>query len=123
MTRLVHSYCGLKQTEVESKSKSKASEEDRYLRQKGSLNVVKLISKNLIIVLAELTNKIYDTANDLLPFLVLTETGYLTAAGRVASVLLIDLFETYPHHLTSLLNFGASVTYKLIKKILLLMPT
>lgn len=116
LTRLVHSYCGLKQTEVESKSKSKASEEDRYLRQKGSLNVVKLISKNLIIVLAELTNKIYDTANDLLPFLVLTETGYLTAAGRVASVLLIDLFETYPHHLTSLLNFGASVTYKLIKK-------
>lgn len=116
LTRLVHSYCGLKQTEVESKSKSKASEEDHNLRQRGSLNVFKLISKNLIIVLAKLTNKIYDTANDLLPFLTLTDTGYLTAAGRVASVLLIDLFETYPHHLTSLLNFGATVTYKSIKK-------
>lgn len=116
LTRLVHVYCTTKQPEGESKGKAKATEDNEKLKQKGSLNLFKLISKNLIVVLGKLTNKIYDTANDLFPYLTLTDDGYLTAPGRAASVLLIDLFETYPHHLTSLLNFGATLAYKLIKK-------
>lgn len=116
LTRLIHAYCNLKDNEGDTKNKAKAIEDNEKFRLMGSLNLFKLISRNLIIVLGKLTNKIYDTANDLFPYLTLTDNGHLSFSGKAASVVLIDLFENYPHHLTSLLSFGATVAYKLIKK-------
>lgn len=116
LTRLIHELCKTQSGEGETKGKSKDANSSESIKQKMSLNLIKLLSRDIVIVLEKLPNKIYDTANDLFPYLEVNDLGELSIPGKAASVVLIDLFENYPHHLTSLLNFGATVAYKLLKK-------
>ncbi|KAL6024330.1 hypothetical protein ACNR90_000279 [Candidozyma auris] len=116
LTRLIHELCKTQSSEGETKGKSKDANSSESIKQKMSLNLIKLLSRDIVIVLEKLPNKIYDTANDLFPYLEVNDLGELSIPGKAASVVLIDLFENYPHHLTSLLNFGATVAYKLLKK-------
>jgi hypothetical protein len=69
------------------------------------LNLFKLLSRNLILIFAKLSTKIYDFANKL-----------LNQLNQVSIIILIDLFEIYPNSLVSLLNFSALQIYKLLKK-------
>lgn len=104
-----------------SKGKSKVKEvsdesDIENVEDKLSLNVYKLVSKNLIQVLAQLPTKTYDFANTLLNHLSLNEAGSLPSIAKVSIILLIDLFETYPNSLNSLVSFSVNQIYKIIKK-------
>ncbi|CAN3376453.1 hypothetical protein DIURU_000115 [Diutina rugosa] len=72
----------------------------------ASPNEVKLLSRNLVSVFGHLPTKIYDFANQLL--------NKLDQNGAV--IMLIDLFETFPSNLGSLVNFSVQQIYKLLKK-------
>lgn len=104
-----------------SKGKAKSKEtndtsDTESAESKLSLNVYKLISKNLILVLAQLPTKTYDFANALLNHLNLNESGNLPPIAKASIILLIDLFETYPNSLNSLVSFSVNQIYKIIKK-------
>ena len=101
------------------KTKSKETNDTSDIESaesKLSLNVYKLISKNLILVLAKLPTKTYDFANALLNHLNLNELGNLPPIAKASIILLIDLFETYPNSLNSLVSFSVNQIYKIIKK-------
>lgn len=118
LTRLTYVFCPTKsEADVEKENKSKTEKKEVTIpKEKCSLNVAKLLSRNLVLVLAKLTNKIYDIANHLLSYLALGPNDSLLPSGKVASIILIDIFEHYPHHLSSLFSFSTSLTYKIIKK-------
>lgn len=72
-----------------------------------SSNSVKLLSRNIVLLLQKFPNKIYDFANNQLNRLELPH----------AIVLLIDLFETFPSNLTLLITFSVQQIYKALKKL------
>lgn len=112
LTQLVAVFCGPK-TDDKSKAKTPVSDE---LLLKSSLNLFRLLSRNIVTVLEKLPNKVFDTANDLIGHLVVDENGNLSVSGHVASIVLIDIVEHYPQHLTSLINFAATHIYKILKR-------
>lgn len=104
-----------------SKGKGKPKEVEETsnnvnIEDKVSMNLYKLASRNLILVLAQLPTKTYDIANTLLNYLNVNESGELTSIAKVSIIFLIDLFETYPNSLNSLISFSVSQIYKIIKK-------
>lgn len=78
-----------------------------------SLNLYKLVSRNLNLIFNRLPTKVYDMANLLLNQL---NESDLLPKGQIATILLIDLFESFPNSLVSILNFSASQIYKILKK-------
>ncbi|KAG5421112.1 hypothetical protein I9W82_000202 [Candida metapsilosis] len=86
------------------------------LKVQSSLNVFKLVSRNLVMVLRVLSSKIYDTANSLLNDVYLDEHGNLSQLSKVAIIILIDLFEHFPSQLGSLISFCVAQIYKILKK-------
>ncbi|SGZ51038.1 CIC11C00000005334 [Sungouiella intermedia] len=114
---LVQVFCDPKLASEDGKVDSKGlSAASILLLPKKSHTLFALLSRNLINVLAKLPNKVYDTANNLLPFLVVDENGCLYVSGQLASVLLIDVLEHYPSQLPALINFAATSLYKILKK-------
>ncbi|RLV91657.1 AP-1 accessory protein LAA1 [Spathaspora sp. JA1] len=77
-----------------------------------SLTLYRLVSRNLVLVLTKLSSKIYDVTNGLLNNL--QEDINITV--NVSILLLVDLFETFPHQLGSLISFSTNLIYKIIKK-------
>lgn len=117
LIRLVEVFCNPKLTSEDGKVDARAlAAASAELSDKKSHAIFALLSRNLISVLAKLPNKVYDTANNLLPFLVVDENGSLHASGQLASVLLIDILEHYPSHLPALINYAATTLHKLVKK-------
>ncbi|KAI5955460.1 hypothetical protein KGF57_003592 [Candida theae] len=82
----------------------------------SSLNVFKLVSRNLVMVLRILSSKIYDVANQLLNDVHLDEQSNLRSSSKVAIIILIDLFEHFPSQLGSLNSFCVAQIYKILKK-------
>lgn len=109
LNELIRIILGPKSTD--NKGKDAESAADR----KFSPNVARLLSRNVTNVLKHLPSKIYDLANELSGHLTLEENGRLTGAGRLASIVLIDIFENYPLQISSLTNFIAGQLYKMIK--------
>lgn len=117
LIRLVEVFCNPKLTTEGGKVDTKAlAAVSADISAKKSHAIYALLSRNLISVLAKLPNKVYDTANNLLPFLVVDDNGCLYASGQLASVLLIDIFEHYPTYLPALINFAATTLHKIVKK-------
>lgn len=87
-----------------------------FYQDEISLNIFKLISKNLVLIFHELSNKIFDFTNGLLNHLNLNDLGELSPIAKGSIVILIDLFETYPNSLNSLINFSITQIYKILKK-------
>ncbi|QBM89731.1 hypothetical protein METSCH_D08130 [Metschnikowia aff. pulcherrima] len=81
-----------------------------------SLNVVKMLSKNLSSVLEKLPSKVYDLANTLLGEIVTDDDGRLTLSGKIACVVLTDIFDLYPLQVASLIGFATTQLYKIVKK-------
>lgn len=114
LTRLISVFCEAKASnEEKNKKKEPVSEE---LKLKSSLNLFRLLSRNLVEVLSKLPNKVYDTANGLIGHLAVDENGALPPGGQLASILLIDIVEHYPQLVSSLINFAANHIYKILKK-------
>ncbi|KAI5968799.1 hypothetical protein CANMA_002235 [Candida margitis] len=82
----------------------------------SSMNVFKLVSRNLVLVLRVLTSKTYDMANSLLNDVNLDEHGSLRQSSKVAINILIDLFDHFPSQLGSLISFCVAQIYKILKK-------
>lgn len=102
-----------------SKGKSKRKlEVDEVSKSKheNSLNLYKLVSRNLIGILQKLPNKVYDTANTLLSHLSVEETGNMSEACECVTIMLIDIIEAFPGSLSSLLGYTISQIYKILKK-------
>lgn len=81
-----------------------------------SLNVARLLSKNLTIALSHHPNKSNEIANDLLSYITLDEKGGVPACGQMACIVLVNLVDAYPLQMSSLINFAVSQVYKLLKK-------
>lgn len=81
-----------------------------------SLNMVRLLSRVIVGVLAELPNKVYDTANGLIGHLAVGDGGSVPVSAQVACLVLTDIVEAYPHQISSLLNYAANQLYRLLKK-------
>ena len=119
LNRLIKVFCdGEPDTTDKNKNKTQeaASSEAKETASEFSSALIKLLSRNLVCVLKKLPNKIYDTANNLLPFVTVDEHGGLSESGQAATIVLIDVFENFPHHLSSLVNFAATQLYKILKK-------
>ncbi|KAG7192405.1 uncharacterized protein KQ657_001804 [Scheffersomyces spartinae] len=71
-------------------------------------NVYKLVSQNVALCMAQQPSCVYDFANSLL--------GHISEEPCIANVILIDLFERFPHNLGSLVTFTVAQIYKLLKK-------
>lgn len=119
LTRLINVFCDTR-PEMLEKGKSKQHEMANSISPEVagqfSVSVFTLLSRNLVSVLTALPNKVYDTANNLLPYITVDESGDLTLSGEVASIVLISVFEHFPNHLTALINFTATQLYKILKK-------
>lgn len=117
LTQLVEKFNVSSPSKTKNKSKDATETgETSQETDKLSLNIFKLVSRNLILVFASAPNKVYNFANGLLNHLVLTDNSELSSIGRIAVILLIDLFEAYPNSLNSLINFSATQIYKVLKK-------
>lgn len=95
---------------------SPAANDYKSLDEKLSSNLFKLVSRNLILVFAKIPNKIYDFTNGLLNHLYVNDWGQFPPIAKLSTLLLIDLFETYPNSLNSLINFSVNQIYKILKK-------
>lgn len=117
LIRLVGVFCDPKLVGADGKidSKSQGGAPNDASDEKSHA-VFALLSRNIVNVLGKLPTKIYDTANNLLPFLVVDDKGSLHASGQLASIVLIDILNHYPSHLPALINFAATVLYKIVKK-------
>lgn len=73
--------------------------------------LIRLLSRNVVLLLGHIPTKAYDFANEMLNHL---EAG--GAAPRVAAVILTDLFDTFPNQLNSLVSYLVGLIYKIIKK-------
>lgn len=119
VTRLINMFCDTRPEAVEkgkSKQQEVANSVSPEVAGQFSAAVFTLLSRTLVTVLRALPNKVYDTANNLLPYLSVDENGDLSLSGQVASIILIDVFEHFPHHVSSLINFAATQLYKILKK-------
>lgn len=117
LIRLIEVFCDPKLVSADGRIDSKAlAAASGEVSQRKSHAIFTLISRNLISVLAKLPNKVYDTANNLIPFLVVDENGNMQTSGQLASIVLIDVLEHFPSHLPALINFAATHLYKIIKK-------
>ncbi|KAK6456322.1 uncharacterized protein RJT20DRAFT_128177 [Scheffersomyces xylosifermentans] len=107
---------------VEAPTKSKKvkdateSEANALLADKLSLNIFRLVSRNLVLIFVHLPTKVYDMANSLLNNLTLNDSGELSPISEISIVILIDLYEGYPNSLSSLVNYSVTQIYKIIKK-------
>lgn len=81
-----------------------------------SLNCIKLLSRNLVLVLSKLPTKVHDFANDLLNFIIIQDESSISPISKLSIVILIDLFESFPNSLGSLVSFTVSQIYKVLKK-------
>lgn len=99
------------------KNKGKESPETdvEKLSDKLSLNIFKLVSRNLVLIFHHLPTKVYDFTNSLLNYLQI-DANEVTPLMQISIVILIDLFETFPNSLSSLINFSVTQIYKIIKK-------
>ena len=86
------------------------------LKLSNSLNLYKLVSKNLVLILHELPSKVFDIANGLLSFVSLNENGELDVITEVSIIVLIDLFDAFPNSLGSIIGFAVNQIFKIIKK-------
>ncbi|KAK6462705.1 hypothetical protein DFJ63DRAFT_286860 [Scheffersomyces coipomensis] len=84
------------------------------LRLKVSLNLIRLLSRNLTSILTHLPTKIYDIANNLLNNINELQLSY--PIFDVSVIVLIDLYESFPNSLGSLTNYSVSQIYKIFKK-------
>lgn len=117
LIRIIEVFCDPKLVSNEGKIDSKTlAAVPVEITQNASHAIFTLLSRNLIGVLAKLPNKVHDTANNLFPFLVVDDNGNLYASGQLASIVLIDILEHYPSHVPALVNFAATVLYKIVKK-------
>lgn len=117
LIRLIGVFCDAKLVGADGKIDAKAQKNNSVdVSSEKSHAVFALLSRNIVSVLAKLPNKIYDTANNLLPFLAVDENGDLHPSGQLASVVLIDILGHYPSHLPALINFAANLLYKIVKK-------
>ena len=91
-------------------------ESDKQEQKHGSLAVSKMLARNLVVVLSELPLKVYDYTNGLLNYINLNDSGTLAVSSTAAIILLTDIFESFPASLTSLINFSATLIYKILKK-------
>lgn len=119
LTRLINVFCDTR-PEALDKGKSKQQEMGKpvppEVASQFSISLFALLSRNLVTVLTAIPNKVYDTANNLLPYLTVDENGDLSLSGQVASTVLISVFEHFPNHLSALINFAATQLYKILKK-------
>lgn len=83
---------------------------------KSSIIVSKILANNLVIVLTHLPLKVYDYTNNLLNYVVLNDSGELSATAYAAVIILSSIFESFPASITSLINFSATQIYKILKK-------
>lgn len=81
-----------------------------------SLNCIKLLSRNLVLVLSKLPTKVHDFANDLLNFITIQDESSISPITKLSIIILIDLFENFPNSLGSLVSFTVSQVYKILKK-------
>lgn len=119
LTRLINVFCDTKPEEIEkgkSKQQGQSNPVSPEVAGQFSYSLFSLLSRTLVTVLAALPNKVYDTANNLLRHITVDEFGNLSLSGLVASIILIDVFEQFPHHVSSLINFAATQLYKILKK-------
>lgn len=82
----------------------------------SSMNIFRLVSRNLVLVLRVQTSKVYDMANLLLNDVYLDEHGNLRQLSKVAIIILIDLFDHFASQLGSLISFSVAQIYKILKK-------
>lgn len=101
-----------------NKSKGKESDikENKISKVRGSANLYRLISRNLIMVFSLMQNKIFDFVNNLTNQLVLNEENELSEMSKLAIIILIDIFEAYPNSLNSIVGYCIGQIYKIIKK-------
>lgn len=122
LTKIVDRFNVQPPAKTSKLSKSQPNDESpeaieyRSLDEKLSTNVFKLLSSNLILIFAKIPNKIYDFANELLNHLYVNDLGQFPPIARLSTLLLIDLFESYPNSLNSLINFSINQIYKILKK-------
>ncbi|ODV77647.1 uncharacterized protein CANTADRAFT_27360 [Suhomyces tanzawaensis NRRL Y-17324] len=103
--------------ETPTRPKAKVVEPDAERREeKLSSNIYKLVSRNLMIIFTSLTNKVHDFTNNLLNHLQVSESGELPPISKISIKILIDLFDTFPNSLGSIVNFSANQIYKILKK-------
>lgn len=116
LMQLVQIFCKPSLPGSDGKIDTKPQPESPDLAENESHVVFALLSRNIVAVLAKLPNKVYDTANNLFPFLVVSDDGELSPSGQLATVVLIDILEHHPTHLPALINFAATLLYKILKK-------
>lgn len=105
--------------EPPARKKGKEAQEEvsgTDIQQHVSSNLFKLISRNFVFVFNKLPTKVYDVANGLLNHLQLNSNNELDPIAQLAIVVLIDLYESFPHSLGSLINFSINQIYKILKK-------
>ncbi|KAI5963639.1 uncharacterized protein KGF55_002519 [Candida pseudojiufengensis] len=109
-----------KQRDLNPKQTSKNKKSDQTVSIKEndstSINVFKLASRNLVIILQSLQSKTYDIANQFLNDLHLDDQNELSVVSKTSIVFLIDLFDHFPGQLGSLISFSTSQIYKILKK-------
>lgn len=71
-------------------------------------NIYKLVSQNVVLCMTRQPAKVYDFGNSLL--------GHISEETSIANVVLIDLFDRFPHNLGSLVTFTVAQIYKTLKK-------
>lgn len=115
LNTIVEKFGGIAQDNGGGKKSKTPEPNEDVSKDIRSSNLYKLISRNYVLVLAKLTTKIYDVANNLLNRLVLTSSE-LSSIANLATIVLIDLFENYPNSLGALINFSVNQIYKILKK-------
>ncbi|CCE87024.1 Piso0_005558 [Millerozyma farinosa CBS 7064] len=114
---LIEKYHSIEDKADNDGSKSAGTQENSVKSKKGcSSNLVKLISRNVVLILENLTSKIYDFVNNLLNYINLDTKDEFRNISGMATILLIDLFERFPNYLSTLVNFSVSQVYKILKK-------
>lgn len=99
------------------KTKKKDKDENyEFVKSQTSSNLFRLLARNYVLVFHQLPTKIYDVANNLLEHLALNIENQLSPIGQLAIIVLIDLYETFPNSLGSLVSFSVNQIYKIMKK-------
>ncbi|OBA21156.1 hypothetical protein METBIDRAFT_42355 [Metschnikowia bicuspidata var. bicuspidata NRRL YB-4993] len=101
---------------ITKKTSSPDATSEAGTKENVSSTAVKMLSRTMITVLEKLPSKVYDLSNNLLGELRLDEKGQFPGSGQIACIVLIDILETYPLHVASLINFAVTQIYKILKK-------
>lgn len=109
-----------KEETTTNKKKATTADEgdtDPDLQAESSIALSKILSRDFVLTFHHLPTKVYDFANLLLGKLAVNNDELLDPHAQVAVILLIDLFESFPTSLGSLISFAVSQIYKIIKKL------